>query len=319
MPWSRLHRSERTRKTLMDSVRIILRFHSLFYTPHFVAMHLGVFERQQLGVEVRTANSGGELANALLKGEAELGLSGPIRGLDLAEKGSQDRIISIIQVTNRNGFFVVGRGPQPRFQWADLMGSRLILFAEAETPWLCLQQVLRNYGIDIGAIKLITGVPTEQAVQMFLRGEADYIEQGQPAVERLVHSGRGSVVASEGEAVGAIPFSAYLTTPAYAASHAEVLQRFTEAYYHAQQWIAQHSAEEISQLIAPSFPDIEPEIRTRAVGRYLTQETWSRDPLLREEGFNYLQDILIGGGFISKRYPYAEHVNVEFAQAAMRG
>jgi len=137
-------------------------------------------------------------------------------------------------------------------------------------------------------------------------------------VERLVHSGRGSVVASEGEAVGAVPFSAYLTTPAYAASHAEVLQRFTKAFYHAQQWIAQHSAAEISQLIAPSFPDIESEIRTRAVGRYLVQETWSRDPLLREEGFRYLQDILIGGRYISKRYPYAEHVNVEFAQAAMR-
>ena len=199
------------------------------------------------------------------------------------------------------------------------MGSRLILFAEAETPWLCLQQVLRNYGIDIGAIKLITGVPTAQAVEMFLRGEADYLEQGQPVVERLVHSGRGSVVASEGEAVGAVPFSAYLTTPAYAASHAEVLQRFTRAFYHAQQWLAQHSAAEISQLIAPSFPDIDPEVRIRAVERYLTQDTWARDPLLREEGFNYLQDILIGGGYITKRYPYAEHVDIKFAQAAMRG
>jgi NitT/TauT family transport system substrate-binding protein len=302
----------------MDTVRIILRFHSLFYTPHFVAMHLGVFEQEKLGVEVRTANSGGELANALLKGEAELGLSGPIRGLALAEKGGPDRIISIIQVNNRDGFFVVGRGPQPRFQWADLMGSRFILFAEAETPWLCLQQVLRNYGIDIGAIKLITEVPTAQAVEMFLRGEADYLEQGQPVVERLVHTGQGSVVASEGEAVGALPFSAYLTTPAYAAGHAEVLHRFTDAFHGAQQWIIQHSAEEISQLIAPSFPEIEPEIRTRAVGRYLAQDTWACDPLLREEGFNYLQDILVGGGFISKRYPYAEHVNTEFAQAALQ-
>jgi NitT/TauT family transport system substrate-binding protein len=302
----------------MDTVRVILRFHSLFYAPHFVAMHLGVLAQEGLRVEVGTANSGGELANALLTGEADLGLSGSIRGLELAEKGSRDRIISIIQVNNRDGFFVLGRGPQPRFQWADLMGSRFILFAEAETPWLCLQQVLRNYGIDIGAIKLITDVPTPQAIEMFLRGEADYIEQGQPVVERLVHTGRGSVVASEGEVVGALPFSAYLTTPAYAAGYAEVLHRFTRAFYHAQQWIAQHSAEEISRLIAPSFPDMEPEIRTLALGRYLAQDTWARDPLLREEGFNYLQDILIGGGFISKRYPYAEHVNVEFAQAAMQ-
>jgi NitT/TauT family transport system substrate-binding protein len=302
----------------MDTVRIILRFHSLFYTPHFVTMHLGVLAQEGLWVEVTTANSGGELANALLTGTADLGLSGSIRGLDLAEKGSRDRIISIIQVNNRDGFFVLGRGPQPRFQWADLMGSRFILFAEAETPWLCLQQVLRNYGIDIGAIKLITDVPTPQAVEMFLRGEADYIEQGQPVVELLVHTGRGSVVASEGEAVGALPFSAYLTTPAYATGHAEVLHRFTRAFYQAQQWIAQHSAEEISRLIAPSFPEIEPEVRTPAVRRYLAQDTWAHDPLLREDGFNFLQDILIGGGFISKRYPYAEHVNVEFALAAMQ-
>jgi NitT/TauT family transport system substrate-binding protein len=302
----------------MDTVRIIQRFHSLFYTPQFVTLHLGVLEPEKLRVEISTANSGAELAATLLSGGGDLGLSGSIRTLDLAEKGSRDRLISIIQVNSRDGFFVLGRGPQPRFQWADLMGSRLILFAEAETPWLCLQQVLRNYGIDIDAIKLITGVPTAQAVEMFRRGEADYLEQGQPVVERLVHSGQASVVASEGEAVGALPFSAYLTTPAYAAGHADVLHRFTRAFYRAQQWIAQHSAEEIAQLIAPSFPDVDPELRVRAVARYLEQHTWARDPVLHEEGFIYLQDILIGGGFISQRYPYAAHVNVEFAQAAMQ-
>jgi NitT/TauT family transport system substrate-binding protein len=301
----------------MHTVRVIQRFHSLFYTPQFVAMHLGVLEQEELRVEVTTANSGAELSDTLLRGEADLGLSGSIRTLDLAEKGHRDPLISIIEVNSRDGFFVLGRGPQPRFQWADLMGCRFILFAEAETPWLCLQRVLRNYGIDIGAIKLIADVPTAQAVEMFLRGDADYLEQGQPAVERLLHTGRASVVASEGEAVGALPFSAYLTTPAYAAGHADVLHRFTRAFYRAQQWITQHSAQELSHLIAPSFPDIEPELRTRAVARYLQQHTWARDPLLREEGFNYLQDILIGGGFISQRYPYAEHVNPEFAQAAM--
>jgi hypothetical protein len=55
------------------------------------------------------------------------------------------------------------------------------------------------------------------------------------------------------------------------------------------------------------------------VGCYLRQHTWARDPLLREEGFNDLQDILIGGGFLSQRHPYAEQVNAEFAQAAMQG
>jgi NitT/TauT family transport system substrate-binding protein len=302
----------------MHTVRVIQRFHSLFYTPQFVTLHLGVLAQENLRVEIGTANSGADLTAKLLSGRADLGLSGSIRALELADKGSRERLISIIEVNSRDGFFVLGRGSQPRFQWADLLGSRFILFAEAETPWLCLQQVLRNYGIDLDAIKLITGVPTAQAVEMFRRGEADYLEQGQPVVERLVHTGHASVVASEGEAVGALPFSAYLTTPAYAAGHADVLHRFTRAFYRAQQWIAQHSAEEIAQLIAPSFPDIEPEIRARAVARYLQQHTWACDPMLREEGFNYLQDILIGGRFISQRYPYAEQVHAEFAQAAMQ-
>jgi NitT/TauT family transport system substrate-binding protein len=302
----------------VETVRIIQRFHSLFYTPQFVTLHLGVLEQEELQAEVRTASSGAELTDQLLRGEADLGLSGSIRTLELADRGSRERLISIFEVNSRDGFFVLGRGPQPRFQWADLVGSRFILFAEAPTPWLCLQQVLRNYGVDIDGITLLTDLPTAQAVERFLRGEADYLEQGQPVVERLVHSGRASVVASEGEAVGTLPFSAYLTTLAYASSHAEVLRRFARALYRAQQWIAQHSAEEIAQLIAPSFPDIEPEIRTRAVARYLQQHTWAREPLLREEGFDYLQDILIGGGFISKRYPYTEHVNAEFAHAAMQ-
>jgi NitT/TauT family transport system substrate-binding protein len=303
----------------MQTVRVIQRFHSLFYAPQFVTLHLGVLEQEGLRVEVTTADSGAEVGDALLRGEADLGLGGPIRTLELADLGRHDRLISILEVNSRNGFFVLGRGPQPRFQWADLVGSRFVLFSEAPTPWLCLQQVLRNYGVDLGAIELITGLPTARAVEVFLSGEADYLEQGQPAVERLAQSGRASVVASEGEAVGPVPFSAYLTTPAYAAGHADTLRRFARAFYRAQQWITQHSAEELSQLIAPSFPDVEPEIRARALARYLRQGTWARDPLLREEGFNYLQDILVGGGFTSKRYPYAEHVNNEFALAAMQG
>lgn len=303
----------------MDTIRIVQRFHSLFYTPQFVALHLGVFEAEGLQIELSTATSGAELSAKVVSGEMDLGLSGPIRTLELADQGGPGRLISIFEVNSRDGFFVLGRGPQPRFQWADLVGSRFILFAEAPTPWLCLQHILRNYGVDPDTIQLIINLPTEEAVATFLRGEADYLEQGQPVVETLTSTGRASVVAAEGEAVGAVPFSAYLTTPNFVESHADLLTRFARAFCRAQQWLAQHPAEEISRLIAPSFPDLDPALRTRALARYLQQQTWAKDSLLRQEGFEYLQDILLGAGFISQRYPYHEHVNVEVAQAAMRG
>lgn len=302
----------------MHTLRIMQRFHSLFYTPQFVALHLGAFEAEGLQIELSTATSGTELSAKVVSGEVDLGLSGPIRTLELAGHGGPGRLISVLEVNSRDGFFVLGRGPQPRFQWADLVGSRFILFAEAPTPWLCLQHILRNYGVDPDTIQLLINLPTEEAVATFLRGEADYIEQGQPVVETLTSTGRASVVASEGEAVGAVPFSSYLTTPDFAERHADRLTRFARAFYQAQQWLAQQPAEEISRLIAPSFPDLDPALRTRALARYLQQQTWAKDPLLRQEGFEYLQDILLGAGFISQRYPYHEHVNVEVAQAAMR-
>jgi hypothetical protein len=80
----------------MDTVRITPRFHSLFDTPHFVVMRLGILEQQGLRTEVSAVNSGGEVASALPKGEAGLDVSGSVRGLELAETGGCDRIISII-------------------------------------------------------------------------------------------------------------------------------------------------------------------------------------------------------------------------------
>jgi hypothetical protein len=123
-------------------------------------MHLGALEQEGLRGEVTTVNSGAEIANALLTGDADLGLSGSIRVLDLAEKGSRDRIISIIQVNSRDGFFVLGRGPQPRFQWADLMGSRFILFGEHDYR-LCID-------LDGGQHYTKEGQKEDEARAMFL-------------------------------------------------------------------------------------------------------------------------------------------------------
>jgi hypothetical protein len=55
---------------------------------------------------------------------------------------------------------------------------------------------------------------------------------------------------------------------------------------------------------APGFPDIAPAILERAVDRFPRQGTWSRDPTVRRPGFDYLQDILRTGGFITRTHRY---------------
>ena len=301
----------------MDTLRIMQRLHSPFYAPQFIAMHLGVLAETGIQVELHTATSGLELRRHLLSGAMHLGLSGPLWSLELAEEGRGDRLVSIIEMNSRDGFFVLGHEAQPAFQWTDLAGKRLIRFAEVPTPWLCLQQVLRHAGVAPKTVQVRDDLTTAAAVAAFIRGEADYLQQGQPVVETLVSEGHGVVIAAQGDAVGAIPFSTYLTTPALAQHHAEMLHRFTRAFYRAQQWLANHTAAEIAQLIAPSFPDLTVALCTHIVARYLRQQTWARDPFIRPAGFNTLQEILLAAGHITRRYAYREHVDVRFAQAAM--
>ena len=78
--------------------------------------------------------------------------------------------------------------------------------------------------------------------------------------------------------------------------------------------MAEHDARDIADLIAPSFSDIDPEIRRRAVDRYQRQGTWPGDPILRQPGYEALQRILLDGGFIRSPQRYADLVDTAIAR-----
>ena len=89
-------------------------------------------------------------------------------------------------------------------------------------------------------------------------------------------------------------------------------------FHRAQRWIAGADAKQIAELIAPAFPDIAPEIRHRAVARYLAQQTWSADPLVRRTGYEYLETILLDGGFITRRHRFEDLIDTTLAQETIR-
>lgn len=296
-------------------VTVVVPFHSIFYAPHFVALHLGYFAAEGLSVLVKTAGGAGT-TRALLSGEVEIGLGGLMRSFDLADRAG-GILVHFAEVNSRNGFFLLSRKPIPDFHWSNLIGRTVISFAEAPTPWLCMLSVLRRYGIDPARVSFVRDLPAPEAVAAFRAGDGDFLEQGQPVVEELLAEGAAHLVASMGEATGPLPFSSYMTTPEFLRRGREMLLGFTRALYRAQRWIRASSVAEIAMVIAPAFPDIAPTIRFRAVERYFRQETWAGDPILRRPGFEYLQEILLGGGFIRRRHRYEDLVDTELARQAV--
>jgi NitT/TauT family transport system substrate-binding protein len=299
----------------LEHVRFALPFHALHYTPHYLAQALGLFARE--GVEIEQATPAQGVARALLTGDADVGLSGPIRALGALDRG-EGQLVCLAEVASRAAFFLLGRTPAPEFTWRDLGGRQVLAFAEAATPRLCLEYLLDRHGVRAGAVEVVPDVPTAAAVERFLAGRAEHLLQGQPLTERLVAGGRAYIAAGLGPALGPLAFSAYLTTPRVIAERAPALDGVLRALARALRWLHGHSPDEIAEQVAPTFPDEEPRVLVSGVRRLLGGRTWPPDPILRRPGFDTLQEILLLRGFIKRSYPYDTVVDASRAEAAAR-
>ena len=293
---------------------VLMPFHTPFYTPLAAGVALGHFRDAGLEVTaVPAAVFGKPTVSALLDGDIEISLGGLMRSFELAERTGQI-VVHFAEVCSRNGFFLLAREPRPSFDWKDLVGCTVLSFAEAPTPWQCMLTVLRRHGVDPAQVRIERHRPAPEAVAAFRAGVGDFLEQPQPVVERLLVEGAAHLVASMGEATGPVPFSSYMTTPAFLAREPDVVERFTRATYRTQRWLAAHGAADIARVIAPAFPETDTALLERAVARYLGQGTWARDPLLRREGYDYLERILLDGAFIRSGQRYEDLVDTTIAR-----
>ncbi len=291
-------------------------FRSIFYAPQWVALHGGHFAGEGLDVEVRTAGAGATTTGALIDGQAEIALGGIMRSLDVADRGGPF-LPHFAHVNARNGFFLLSRAPRPAFEWRDLVGRTVVSFAEAPTPWQCMLTVLRKHGVDPATVRIERVLPLGEALAAFRGGHGDFFETGQPFTEQLLADGAAHLAASMGDATGPVPFSSYMTTERFLREGRDVLTRFTRALARAQGWMAAVDPKDIAALIAPAFADVDAEIRRRAVARYHRQGTWPRDPVLDRQGYEYLQQILLDGGFVRRRHRYEDLIDTAVARAVV--
>jgi NitT/TauT family transport system substrate-binding protein len=291
-------------------------FRSIFYTPQFVTLYGGHFAAEGLDVEIRTSTAALNTTEALIDGTAQVSLGGVMRSLDLVDRDGP-RLVHFAEVNSRNGFFLLRRDARAPFEWSELVGRTVLSFAEAPTPWQCMLTVLRRHRVDPARVRIERTLPVAEAVAAFREGYGHFLETGQPFTEMLLAEGAGHLAASMGVATGPLPFSSYMTTTTALVERRDMLTRFTRALYRAQQWLARAPAADVAALIEPAFPDVAPEIRRAVIARYQAQDTWAVDPLLRAPGYEYLQQILLDGGFIKRRHRYEDLIDTTIASAVL--
>ena len=291
--------------------------HSIFYAPQYAAIELGYFKDQ--GIDLSLVNGAGadKVMTALVSGDADIGFMGSEASIYTYANGASDYAVNFAQLTQRAGNFLVGRQPDPAFQWSKLKGTKVLGGRAGGMPQMVFEYILKKHGIDPK-----TDLTIDQSISFgltaaaFTSSNADYTVEFEPFATGLETEGNGYVVASLGTDSGYVPYTAYSVKQSYLTEHPDILQAFTNALQKGMDYVAGHSPEEIATVIAPQFSETDLKTLTLIVSRYYDQETWNTDLILREEGYDLMLTILEESGVLSGAAPYEDLVNTDFAEKA---
>lgn len=292
---------------------------SVFYAPQYVAINNGYFKENGMEIELSTGQGADAVMTAVLANQCDIGFAGPEASIYVYNEGKEDYTQVFAQMTKKDGSLLIARNETDNFSWQDLKGKTLIPGRKGGVPYMTLEYVLRKNGIDPQKdVTLDDSIKFDLMAGAFASGNADYVTLFEPTASLTEQEGKGYIVASVGEEAGEIPYTAYFAKKSYIENNQETIQKFTNCIYQGQQWVKEHSAKEIAEVIQDFFPDTDIELLSAAIQTYKDIDAWNDTPVLKQESFDRLQEVMTLAGELSQTAPYEQIVNNEFANKAIQ-
>ena len=292
---------------------------SVFYAPQYVAINNGYFKENGMEIELSTGQGADAVMTAVLANQCDIGFAGPEASIYVYNEGKEDYTEVFAQMTKKDGSFLIARNKTNNFNWEDLKGKTVIPGRKGGVPYMTLEYVLRKNGINPQKdVTLDDSIKFDLMAGAFASGNADYVTLFEPTASLTQKEEKGYIVASVGEEAGEIPYTAYFAKKSYIQNNEETIQKFTNSIHKGQQWVKEHSAEEIAKTIENFFPDTDIELLTSAIQSYKDIDAWNDTPILKQESFERLQEVMTMAGELTKKAPYEAIVNNNFANKAIQ-
>ena len=312
---------KRTESTNLKTIRLNEVVRSVFYAPMYVAINEGFFEEEGLAIDLSTGQGADKTMQQLLSGNVDIGFSGPEQVVYIYNQGREDYPVVFGQLTQRDGSFLVGREEEENFDWSSLKGKEIIGGRPGGIPEMALEYVLKQNGLNPeNDVKMVTNVDFTATAGAFKSGIGDYVALFEPTATMLEKDGAGNIVSSIGNEAGNISYTCFYTTKSYMDENPEIIQKFTNAIYKGQQWVQQHTSEEVADSIISFFPGTDKEVIVKVIDNYKNIEAYSETPEVSEDGLNKLMDIIQGydESLITERPDFNIIVNNSFAKQAIK-
>ncbi len=293
--------------------------HSVFYAPQYAAIELGFFKDEGINIELSTGQGADAVAAAVLSGQVDVGFAGPEAAIYVYNEGRDNYLKVFAQMTRRDGSFLISRTKNDDFKWTDLKGAHILPGRKGGVPYMTFEYVLKANGIDTKMdVNLDNSVQFAMMTSAFASGTGDYVTAFEPTASMLESEGKGYVVAAVGEATQEIPYTAYFTSKKFIEINPDIVQGFANAVARGEKWCKEHSAAEIAEVIKGSFPDTELSLLTKSIQSYIDIDAWCDTPVMTEDSFNRLQDVISSAGELDKRADFSKVVDNSFAKKAIK-
>ena len=292
---------------------------SVFYAPQYAAINNGYFKENGIEVELSTGQGADAVMTAVLANQCDIGFAGPEASIYVYNEGKEDYTQVFAQMTKRDGSFLVAKENTGNFSWQDLKGKTVIPGRKGGVPYMTLEYVLKKNGINPETdLVLDDSIKFDLMAGAFAAGNADYVTLFEPTASLTENEEKGYIVASVGEEAGEIPYTAYFAKKSYIENNEQLIQDFTDAIYEGQKWVKEHTSREIAEVVQDFFPDTSIDLLETAIQSYKDIDAWNDIPILQEEAFNRLQEVMTIAGELETQAPYNEIVNNKYAEEAIK-
>lgn len=283
--------------TLYENLRTIA------YTPFYLAIQRGDWARKGIEVEVRLSPVPTETAEGLLAGRVDVSWGGPMRVMLHHDRDPDCPLVCFGQVVARDPFILIGRKANPRFRFRDLAGMRIAVACEVPTPWMCFQDDLRRAGIEPASIDRVPDAPMTENLRRLAAGEVDVVQVFEPYAARAEIEGIGHIWHRFAER-GDLGYTSFYSTRRFVAEKRADCTALMRGIHLAVTALYAEPVDATAELVAPFFPDLEPEVLIRAITGYRASGLWARSPALPAPTFVALKAALLSGGLIQRDIPY---------------
>jgi NitT/TauT family transport system substrate-binding protein len=297
-------------------LRLYENYRFVLYAPFYAAHAIGAYAAEGLAVELLPSPGVGLAEQALLEGAVDVIWAGPMRVMKHHDANPGSALVCFAEIVCRDPFSIVGRYSNPGFRLADLIRMRMATVSEVPTPWLCLQEDLRQAGIDPARLDRVADRSMAENLLALREDRVDAVQVFEPVVEEALASGAGHLWHAASTR-GRTTYTAFVTTRDRLARDAEPLLCMVKAICRTQRWIQACSAAELAATVSSFFPALDSVVLTCALARYQAQGVWGSDPVLPEDGFDRLRRSLLSSGFIRGAASYAACVDNRFARQVL--